>query len=204
VEDKRMYGDDYIARVEYYHDLEKDVGFRRMYRRIDEKAHDNANKVKEKKENKFNKIRKKDKFKDKNLYMTLSDKQIKFCRAYINNNGNANLAYDEAGYISHWNDNRGANILRHPNVKRYLSDQMNEIFEKLGISLEYKAEKLKTIIDRGVPAEGNELVDSRAAIAAIDLFNKMQGHYAALESKVHVKQDLEAVQGLVKQYEKDY
>lgn len=93
---------------------------------------------------------------------------------------------------------------------------MKEVFEKVGMDLEYRAKKLKQGLEMSIPdvdedmstyekMEAMKSADVRAGVACIAEANKMEGVYAAEKHAVLVEESKEnKVSELISEYEKEY
>lgn len=94
--------------------------------------------------------------------------------------------------------------------------RMKEIFEKVGMTVEYRAKKLKQGLDLSIPEINEEMsgyekmeamknADIRAGVACISEANKMEGVYAAEKHAVLVEESTEnKVSELISEYEKEF
>lgn len=74
---------------------------------------------------------------------------------------------------------------------------MKDVFESLGVTLEYKVGKLKKVVDISIPEEEGQKLMGKTGIDAIAELNKMQGHYAAEKKEVKVEMDLDEAAEIV-------
>jgi phage terminase small subunit len=150
----------------------------------------------------------------------ITGRQKAFCDEYLKNGNNAMAAAHAVnlGGIGNRGEKRFQkaryamtyNILKKPEIKRYLADRMRAVDKKIEYTLEKKATKLAEIAELAVPTGSQTLkgTDPRASIAAIAELNKMFGHYAP-EKKVvanidfnkAVKERVEEIRG---EYEREY
>lgn len=140
----------------------------------------------------------------------LTEKECALIIAYLINGGEKANAARMAGYKGN-NSNlwlAADRCLKRPLVKKTMQEMMEAAEKKLGINLEWKMKKLKRAINAGIRDKGEddaELENAQIGLQAIDMLNKMQGHYSAekKESK-HSFEDFEAFQQLIKHYERDH
>ena len=148
----------------------------------------------------------------------LTLRQRLFCHHYLINGYNATQAAISAGYKKHSARFTGSDNLQKPNVKKFLKEHMKETFEKVGMSLEYIASKLKTGLDLSIPdinanddAEEKMLkaktLNIKDGIACVAEYNKMCGHYAPEKQEITETQSIEVIsktEELTEKYEKDH
>ena len=150
----------------------------------------------------------------------LTLKQRLFCEHYLINGYNGTKAAREAGYSKDTATSIASENLGKPYIKRYIERRVKEKADKLGLTTEYLLSKIKQGIDLSIPKESEvdsvmnaeglslkekmELLDRvkdiRAGVACISEANKMLGNYAPEKKEV----ELNAVEGLVEKYEKEF
>lgn len=105
----------------------------------------------------------------------LTDKKILFCEEYLTNGRNSILAAKAAGIAN------GTALLRNEYIQAYIKHRMEALEEVSNITLNYKIEKLKKVIEVGIPSDSQDIVNpemARLALTAISEHNKMAGDYA--------------------------
>lgn len=113
----------------------------------------------------------------------LTDMQYKFVTAYCSNGFNARQAALTAGYSDHYSRIKSHTLLEHKHIKPHIDKIKTritvDIEDKLMISLADKCKVLAQIIYDILPQDGSEPKRDHYAKAmqAIDILNKMQGHY---------------------------
>lgn len=109
----------------------------------------------------------------------LTFKRKKFCEAYLANNGNGAAAARAVGYSKNCAKETASDILTCPNIKEYLEKRMCERLEKIGITFETNALVLKELYERCLKGEATRegIIHPSGILGAIDLLNKMGGHY---------------------------
>lgn len=145
----------------------------------------------------------------------LTIKQKAFVTEYLKNGLNGAQAILDAGYDTDRINAATAAYgqLKKPAVRAALDQELARLENELGITLDYKAQKLKTIVDRAIPDEpyfgaGEHY---KTGISAIAELNKMQGHYAPnknvnvnVNAEGSLEQLRDVMDGIAKQYEKEY
>lgn len=115
------------------------------------------------------------KYKPRNL----TEKQVKFCEAYIACESMSESARI-AGYKS---ESRAANyLLQCKRIQDYINKRQSKIVYA-PITFESKLDKLAHIIETTINDDPNQSKDFNTGIRAIAEANKMQGHYAAIETR---------------------
>lgn len=133
----------------------------------------------------------------------LTFKQRIFCDRYLDTKNGAQAAI-AAGYSKNCAKEIASETLTKPNVKKYLGEKMKDVFEKLGVTLEYKVGKLKTVVDRCIPEEENKRLMGKTGIDAIAELNKMAGHYAPTTANLKVEAtELSQASEIAKECEKE-
>jgi phage terminase small subunit len=146
--------------------------------------------------------------------LCLTEKQLKFCEAYLTNGHNAAAARSAAGYSMQATNNLSSkDVLQSKAVQDYLAKRLKTVEEKEQITFDYKIKKLKQIVELSVPSEAanKEEINANAAISAISELNKMQGHYSAekhanlnLVVDADIAQAKELMAQLLQQYKREY
>lgn len=98
--------------------------------------------------------------------------------------GDAKQAALDVGYAESTASTKIYQILERPGVKHLLQKQLTKCEEELGLTKDWKLGKLKTVVDGTIPdfADKIDPIAARAGIAAIAEANKMQGHYAPVQT----------------------
>lgn len=124
--------------------------------------------------------------------------------------------YLEAGYTNNSTIEIGrinaSKVLRKPHIKHYRDWLVKQIeqqtAEKLGITINWKLEKLKEVTEACLDGRARQndasSIDAKGVISAIGEMNKMQGHYAPTESKLTHAIDDNQFDELCEQYKQDY
>ena len=114
----------------------------------------------------------------------LTQKQYDFTINYIKNGFNAYQAALSAGYSPTYSNIHAHKMLEHPIVKKHIQKAYQKLDRKIDITVEWKAKKLKRIVDNILPDDGSpDLVACyKDAIKAINELNKMQGDYAVTKT----------------------
>jgi hypothetical protein len=83
-----------------------------------------------------------------------------------------------AGYSAVAADMISEELLALPEVKKRIEESHGTFDEDCGLTYKYKLQKLKKVIDISIPdyATNTEQLD-RMGLTALDIANKMQGHY---------------------------
>lgn len=140
------------------------------------------------------------------LYNPLTKMQVSFCQNYIANGFNAYKAAIEAGY-SHDKARKGVTqFLQKPEIKNAIQEASQaskiSIVEKLGITFDWRAGKLRQIIESIVSDTEVRQQYAKTAIAAIAELNKMTGDYAPDKSlRLNVDMTKERLKDVKKAYE---
>lgn len=115
----------------------------------------------------------------------LTPKQEAFCRAYIENGGNASAAYrsayDASGMVENTINIEAHRLLNHPKIAPRLEESRAKIAEKLDITVETLTRML--IEDRELARTNN---DAGNAVKAVDALGRLHG--LVIEKK-HVVSD---------------
>lgn len=143
-------------------------------------------------------------------WLDLEERQKKFALNFLTNGFKKKKAAIDAGYSpasAHISANK---CLKSKRVINYIKNYMSELEKDLGITIQWKLGKLKQCVDISLPEEGEQLtVESikkyspSDAIKAIDVMNKMQGHYKQNDEGEEEK-DLEELNQLVSEHEREY
>lgn len=141
-----------------------------------------------------------------------SYKEKAFILFYIREQ-NASKAIIATGYKGPKPEAAGYKMLNKPGIKRYIEQQLSikqqEAVQKLEVSFEWIANKLKTIACKCVP-DGVEIIEAKQAVAAVGALselNKMMGNYSPerhVNVNVNADADLERVRELAKKYQRDF
>ncbi len=113
----------------------------------------------------------------------LTDMQYKFISAYCHNGFNAKEAALTAGYSENYARIKACLLLDHPKIKPHIQKIKTRITvdmeDRLMISLADKCNVLSRIIYDILPQDGSQPKREhyQKAMQAIDILNKMQGHY---------------------------
>lgn len=141
----------------------------------------------------------------------LTAQQKAFAQAYIKG-ATAKDAALSAGYSPKSASQAATHTLKNPLVRSMITRAQNHTEREAKFSFNWKLNKLGKVVDSGIPDNTEEeplLVDVpvAAALTAITIMNKMQGHEAA-EKHVNVNLEAEAdkeiLEELIKKNEKDY
>src|SRR4051812_39435973 len=108
----------------------------------------------------------------------LTIKQKKFSKHYIAS-GNAAQAALAAGYSKNSAKAIGHENLTKPAIKNYIEQSMQETMDKLGITIEWKAQMLRKCAERCMPDDEGARIRPTGMINAISELNKMSGHHSA-------------------------
>lgn len=143
-------------------------------------------------------------------WIDLEIRRKKFALNYLTNGFKKKKAAIDAGYSPASAQTSALKCLRSPKVIEYMKVFMSEIEKDLGITFEWKLGKLKQVVEISLPSENEELMvesikkyNPSDAIKAIDVMNKMQGHYKK-EEDVDNTEELEEVNELVSAHEREY
>lgn len=133
----------------------------------------------------------------------IKPQQILFCEAFLSNGLNATEAARVAGYRNP--ESNAHLILERKAVSKYLKNRAKRL-DIAGVNYDYKLDKLRTIIDESVDeySENKTVQHAQAGMAAIDILNKMQGHYAPVTTQavtVNVKATQDKLLEARKQYD---
>lgn len=139
----------------------------------------------------------------------LTERECAFIISYLTNGNDKTRAARDAGYKgNHSNLWLAADrCLKRPLVKEVMQDMMEAAEKKLGITVEWKMRKLMRAINAGIrdkEEDDAELVNAAIGLQAIDMLNKMRGHYAAEKKESKHSFDDDNFQALVKHYERDH
>ncbi len=142
------------------------------------------------------KIKRKELYRTKYNFKHLTSKQQKFCDTYLINGLNATAAAREAGYSEKSCASIAINAFKSNHIKNYINNRQLKIREKqmnLGVTFDYKINKLKMIADLAMPEDAKSIkeINASATIQAIAELNKMQGDYAA-EKRVNTNVNFDA------------
>ena len=122
----------------------------------------------------------------------LTELQYKFAHLYIANGFNAYDAALEAGYSETFARISSHKLPVNPRIQKRITEITSDERSCLGLSWEYKAGKLKKVIDRYIPDDDNidmKKEEVKVALLAIAELNKMQGDYAP-DKKLSVNMDI--------------
>jgi len=132
-----------------------------------------------------------------------------FIGHYLSNGMDGKKAAISAGYGHGGASGRAAKLLARPVIKKEIARVMEKKLAHLGITYEWKMEKLKNVIEKcenGVQLKDNQM-NASGAIAGIAELNKMQGHYSP-DTTVNLNVDADAddplLERLMKKNEKPY
>jgi len=121
---------------------------------------------------------------------TLTQKQYDFTRNLVGNGFNIEKAMLDAGYERSTSRTQGFDLIQQPLVKeivhKALDSRHDAIVSKLGMTILWRAKKLKHIIDTYIPDDDHELANTnkvRIGLDAIKEVNKMTGD-TAISNKV--------------------
>lgn len=143
----------------------------------------------------------------------LSEQLRKFCVAYVENGNSAHKAALIAGYSEDYAKTNSFKLLRKPNVKAYINKLLEKIDKKIGVSFDYKIQKLKLAVDRALPDDekSEATINPQIGITAIAELNKMQGHYSAekhinanLNTDTEISDIKELMDGLIAKHDKEF
>jgi phage terminase small subunit len=105
----------------------------------------------------------------------LTVKQELFCQYYVSNGFNAAQACRSAGYSEKTSASQGSRMLTDPKIQKFIDEYRLEVNSQIDISKETLLEKLNQMVLES--PEGIKL-------KAIDMINKMLGHYAPEKQEV--------------------
>jgi len=134
----------------------------------------------------------------------ITEKQKKFCEAYLANGRNARAAAREAGYGKSYAGNKSGEILKSTIVKQYLRKRLQKADKQLEATFDWKLRRLKQIADSH---------ENNIAVSAIAEMNKMQGHYSPdkhVNANININSDADLIQvrdvmrKITEKHEKDY
>lgn len=136
----------------------------------------------------------------------LTVKRRLFCEEWLSNGHNATHAAIKAGYSKKAAYSIGYDLLKIPDVQRYINRRMKEIFEKVGATTEWRAKMLKEATEACLQgrADKDGVVNARGLVATISEMNKMEGIYPADKEAKEVKVELTHVSEKVSKYEKEF
>lgn len=151
-----------------------------------------------------------------NFGLTL--KQRLFCENYLENGGNGTQAAKDAGYSESAAYNQAHENLNKRDVQRYLKVRMKEIFEKVGMTTEFRAKKLMQGLQMAIPdwdsiknetielqIEAMKAADIRAGVACIAEANKMDGSYSPDTHAVLLEESTNnVIQDKIEKFEKEF
>lgn len=143
-------------------------------------------------------------------WIDLEIRRKKFALNYLTNGFKKKQAAIDAGYSVVSAQTSANKCLKSPKVIEYIKVFMAEIEKDLGITFEWKLGKLKQVVEISLPADKEELTaesikkyNPSDAIKAIDVMNKMQGHYKKDEED-NGERELEEINELVSAHEREY
>lgn len=115
----------------------------------------------------------------------LTDLQQGFVLNYIKNGFNAKQAALDAGYSQDTAQDTSYQLTKHPDIKPLIDKAIARVDAKLelklGITMQHKVAKLSKLIDDCFVRDDKGKVNKGLAdvgLRAMDMLNKMQGHYA--------------------------
>jgi phage terminase small subunit len=134
----------------------------------------------------------------------LSYKQQQFADIYLTNNHNAKQAATTVGY----NPNNAASRLKSKAMKEYIENKISYVREKSSLTVDYKVDKLRHVIETGIPTGKKTLNPEmvRLSLTAIAEHNKMAGDYAP-EKKANLNLNVDVdnkILSVAKDVIKDY
>lgn len=131
----------------------------------------------------------------------LNEQERKFCVEYVKNNNNAFQAALAAGYSEENAFKNSFRFLKRPHIKEYVDNLLEKIDKKVGVSLEWKINKLRLAVERSLPDEEEKAkINPQIGITAIAELNKMQGHHSAeklVTTNLNVDTDIDNVKSLM-------
>lgn len=134
----------------------------------------------------------------------ITTRQREFIEELILNGHNQKQAALIAGYPK----GRAPSINSCPAMWKYHRERLAEFEEKLQITANWKANKLRQIILKALPDNDEEgKPNYSAVISAISELNKMQGHYSAekhVNTNLNVDTDMIELVELIKKYKSEY
>lgn len=131
----------------------------------------------------------------------LTAQQLAFCEAYLAGES-AQKSAILAGYNSP--DRAASYLLRTKRIKDYLHKQQSRVVSA-PITIEYKLDKLKTVVDQFIPDSDLKVNEVKVGISAIAELNRMQGHYAPDKSmNLNVNADAQATKELIERLESEH
>lgn len=143
-------------------------------------------------------------------WIDLEIRRKKFALNYLTNGFKKKQAAIDAGYSPASAQTSALKCLRSPKVIEYMKVFMSEIEKDLGITFEWKLGKLKQCVEISLPSEKEQLnseslkkYNPSDAIKAIDVMNKMQGHYKQ-DDDGKESEKLEEINELVSAHEREY
>lgn len=109
----------------------------------------------------------------------MTQMQSKFAENYVKNGFNAYQAALDAGYSESSARVRSHTMLDKQPIRERLDNAFCRVEVDLAVGFKWRVEKLKRLIDEGIPDEGEiNQAHARLALAAIAEMNKMYGDYA--------------------------
>lgn len=114
----------------------------------------------------------------------LTEQQQQFVVNYVTNGFNAQQAAKDADYSDYSAQTRPYQLLQKPEIQQRIAKARTSLDadfeEKMGITIRHKCEMLLRIINDVLPADGTIPLRKHydQAMRALDMLNKMQGHYA--------------------------
>ena len=132
----------------------------------------------------------------------LSTKQRLFCEYYLNNGYNATQAASDAGYSKISAKEIGRENLTKPLIQKYMSNRMEEVFEKIGAGIDWRADMLKKTAEASYEGRASKdgRVNANGVVSSISEMNKMAGAYAPEKKDINVSK----VDELVNQFESEF
>ena len=118
---------------------------------------------------------------------SLTDKQYQFTLNYIKHGYNAYQAAIASGYSEKYARVQAPGLINHPPIFERIAKAHQALelkrMEELTITISDKAHMLMRIINDVMPQEGEiKRQYYKSALQAIDMLNKMSGHYAPTKS----------------------
>lgn len=109
----------------------------------------------------------------------LSPKEYEFAQNYIKNGFNAYQAALTAGYKPEYAKKYSYKIIQRPAIQGVITKAVQRIDQKLGVTIEWRVNKLKAIINAVIGDDGtHDKQYYKDALKAIAEINKMSGDYA--------------------------
>lgn len=135
--------------------------------------------------------------------------QYDFVKHYVSNGMNAYQAAVAAGFSETYADTKVKLLLDNPNIKPRIEKALQRVDDRLannlGLTYEWKAKKLKRVIEEFIPNDKDEELSAtkvKVGLTALAELNKMQGDYAP-DKRLSVTVDAtkERLEQVKRQYE---